>query len=140
MPLSKNHKRSFRATLYFTEKKIDEIIGLCSYTSHGASYQIEENIGQNDKKNVLSHCKLIKDQIRTLIKKYGLSEQHINQSMAIHTTLDQIWETLADTNINNMKKYGAFNAGKVPNELDKDMNDLLALTEGLKQMVPRSSI
>lgn len=60
--------------------------------------------------------------------------------MAIHTTLDQIWETLADTNINNMKKYGAFNAGKVPNELDKDMNDLLALTEGLKQMVPRSSI
>ena len=128
--LPKNHLRSVSVSMYLVEKSIDEYEELLKEKKGGVTYEIVNDIDEQEIKSDLEVISGVRKMISKMSEKYGLNRDITYLSRIRNSKKSKMWEILCDTNSKRLKGFGEL-PNDIGEEVDRDINSIIELVERL---------
>jgi hypothetical protein len=126
--LSDNHRRSLTSALIVVEKMLIDIKESMTVHTGACCYEVEMDVGDNERVNNLSAIAEAHEQICRIAEKYGAGKQHQSVKRIISAKKTRIWEVLSDSRSKRQKGFGEF-PKELAEEFDNDIENLIKITE-----------
>lgn len=104
--LTERHTRLLSSLIFVLEQKTESIEHMMNHSAQNSSYNIEQDLSEEQKIALTKACKDLKKTIDEISEKLQLSKRKISQSHYINTIQSQMWENISDAFSNKLKGYG----------------------------------
>ena len=104
--LSDRHQRLLSSLLFVLEQKTESIEHMLLHPEENATYHIEQDLQESEKKRMLESCSDLKASLKDVGNQLGLKKRAISQRQYISTIQSQMWENISDAFSSKMKGYG----------------------------------
>lgn len=131
MSLTENHRRVVSSALNVVEERIDKVEMFIKNIGKSISYKIENDLNEEQTGLVLQRCGLVKKAIEAIYVKYELTAHTVLLSNFLNTTAAFNWTDIEETDTKSLLHYGEFDSEDTKFEIEKDLKNILALTEQL---------